>query len=271
MSAVINSETIVATLAVLLLGNTSTPDLATVGQTVRLLAGPDCLRTAVSVADLELQLTDGWAPDVVVVAQNAPDEFSSSEIQRLLGRFPLAKWYCFYGPWCDSDGRNRDLWPLAFRIPASSTSATLRRELANLASRKPLPWTASRSEIFEEFASETLPGGLHSLRVSVSSPDRAWYDLWLCALRQAGCHILSADELARAQVLLWDADPWDEVRAGQLASLHRKMPHTKLLAALGYYRADIADELKDHGATAVVSKLSSICEILKALAGMQQQ
>ena len=252
---------------VLLLGDLSPADLSPVEQAVRSLVPAEHLRTAVSAQEVEKIISDGWMPDVVVIGQNWSDEFPASDIQQLLSHFPLARWYCCFGPWCDSDGRSRDLWPLAIRIRAADAPARLRRDLTNSGQRSPLPWTASRSEIFEEFVQGGLPSGLRSLRVAVSSPDRAWRDLWLCALRRAGCQILSTDEIVRAQVVLWDADPWGESRAAELSSLHGKLPQVKVLAAVGWYSDDLASDLRRHGATAVVCKLSSISDILQTIVG----
>lgn len=253
---------------VLLLGDCSTADLAPVAEIVRSLVSSENLREVTTIEGLNQFAEDEWHPDHVVLCQNDPDEFSPTEVSQLLSQFPLARWHCCYGPWCDSDGRTRDLWPLALRIPADIAPSHLRRELSPSSSGTVLPWTASRSEIFEEFAAGSLPQGLRSLRVSVSSPDRAWHDLWLCALRRAGCQILSADEISRAQVLLWDADPWDDEGAGRISALHRKFPQIKVLAALGYYRADVAAQLQSCGAVSVISKLTSLSNALQTLADL---
>lgn len=260
-----NAATANTQVNVLLVGDTSTPDLAGVGVTVRALVAGASLRTVDSVVDLGRVLEEDWSPEVVIVAQNWPDEYPTTEVQSLMRALPLARFYCCYGPWCDSDGRTRDLWPLAIRIPAASAGARLQRELPSLLPSRPLPWTASRSEIFDDFCARPASQRLSSLRVSLMSPDRAWYDMWLCALRRAGCQILSANELSRAQALLWDADPWDEVRASQLSSLHQRFPQIKILAAVGFYRADLAAELKNCGATLVVGKLASLNDTMQTL------
>ena len=66
-----------------------------------------------------------------------------------LGAFPLARLVCGYGPWCASDGRTRDVWPLSIRVPAELAPRRVTLELEVLAgTRWPLPLTASRDEIF---------------------------------------------------------------------------------------------------------------------------
>jgi hypothetical protein len=91
----------------------------------------------------------GWFPDLVVVCQHWPDEYTDGQVRRLIGFFPLARVSCCYGPWCASDGRSRDIWPLAVRVPVDSAAERIRRELDVVAGRRrPLPLTASRDEVF---------------------------------------------------------------------------------------------------------------------------
>jgi hypothetical protein len=90
-----------------------------------------------------------WFPDLVVVCQHWPDEFTEQDVRRLLTLCPLARVACAYGPWCQSDGRSRDIWPLAVRVPAAAAPDRIRRELDVIAGRlRPLPLTASRDEVF---------------------------------------------------------------------------------------------------------------------------
>lgn len=107
-------------------------------------------RFAVRVAEVSpCQTDEPWFPELVIVCQHLPDEFTTAEVHRLIGLFPLARLVCCYGPWCASDGRTRDLWPLAVRVPVELGPERIRRELEVLSGRRrPLPLTASRDEIF---------------------------------------------------------------------------------------------------------------------------
>jgi hypothetical protein len=92
---------------------------------------------------------DGWHPELIIVCQHGSDEFTTPEVHRLIGLYPLARLVCCYGSWCASDGRTRDIWPLAVRVPVELAPERIRRELEVLAGRRrPLPLTASRDEIF---------------------------------------------------------------------------------------------------------------------------
>jgi hypothetical protein len=98
---------------------------------------------------LERPADDAWFPDLVVVCQHWPDEFTERDVRRLVGLYPLARVTCCYGPWCESDARSRDIWPLSVRAPVRYAADRIRRELEVIAGfGRPLPLTASRDEIF---------------------------------------------------------------------------------------------------------------------------
>src|SRR6266478_2313160 len=89
---------------------------------------------------------EGWHPDLIVVLQSWSDQFSESDVHDLIAHCPLARIVCCFGPWCDSDGRTRSIWPLAVRVPVAAASTRLERELALLqhhqSASRPLPLTA---------------------------------------------------------------------------------------------------------------------------------
>lgn len=91
------------------------------------------------------------APDLVIVCQSWPDEFAPSKVSAALGRWPLALWVCCYGAWCDSDGRNRSIWPISVRVPICEAARRLNHVWQVLIDQRgePLPLTASRDEAFE--------------------------------------------------------------------------------------------------------------------------
>lgn len=90
-----------------------------------------------------------WFPQLVLVCQQWPDEFAENDVWRLIGLYPLARLVCCYGPWCESDGRTRETWPLSVRVPVRSVADRIRRELDVITGLvRPLPLTASRDEVF---------------------------------------------------------------------------------------------------------------------------
>lgn len=90
-------------------------------------------------------------PDVVIVCQAWPDEFSASEVSTAISRWPLSVWVCCYGAWCASDGRTRSIWPVSVRVPVNEAAARLDHVWDIVVKQRgsPLPLTASRDEVFE--------------------------------------------------------------------------------------------------------------------------
>jgi hypothetical protein len=87
--------------------------------------------------------------DVWIVCQSWPDEFSPSAVRRIIDASAASRLICACGAWCDSDGRTRNVWPQAVRVPLHEFTSRLRYELEVLAGRAlPLPITAARDEQF---------------------------------------------------------------------------------------------------------------------------
>ncbi len=138
-------------IALLVIGRLFAPEMTAVERRVEALAQDRAdVRLAANVADaLARSAAEGWHADLVVVCQHWPDEYTAGEVRAVLRAFPLARLICCYGSWCGSDGRTRDVWPLAVRVPAAQVARRIDLELDVLAgSRWPLPLTASRDEIF---------------------------------------------------------------------------------------------------------------------------
>ncbi|RPI86915.1 MAG: hypothetical protein EHM42_05600, partial [Planctomycetaceae bacterium] len=232
-------------IAVLVLGDLGCPDLLPVISWLRGKIIHGRLREAHRVADaIRLYPPGSSPPDLIVACQSWPDEFSAADVHALIAWQPLAQLVCCFGPWCDSDGRTRDAWPLAVRVPANESVRILedavrtspaaapsspdgrdRWPRSPLANRR-LPLTASRNELFASrfpaaethvaWARQTLLGQT----VDVESPDRAWREMMSRFLRRCGANSNGRDNVRSLQrpqpALVWDADP---AEPGRIAAL----------------------------------------------------
>ena len=243
-----------------------------IGQTERAEANPlaEWLAAALQPAEskhftgLSTALRDAsfanWIPDLIVIVQSWPDEFSPSEIASLFAFAPLARVVVAYGAWCESDGRNRHLWPLAVRVPLRSAAARIEREWRLLHEERdlePLPLSASREEAF---AADHPPLAKTSspLTVLVMSPDPAYRRYLYELLTSAGHTVCSADAPAPASVpsaILFDADPWDECRATHLTHLLKVNKQSKLIAIMNMPRPEDVRQLNASGVKKVLQKL----------------
>ncbi|MCA8990595.1 MAG: hypothetical protein KDA88_01380 [Planctomycetaceae bacterium] len=88
-------------------------------------------------------------PDLIVVCQQHPDEYTQAEVNQLLEQFPLTRTVCVVGRWCLSMRRTRDVWPPALLIEAEQAKSRIQRELDVFrGNRTPLPRTAALEEVY---------------------------------------------------------------------------------------------------------------------------
>lgn len=252
----------------LLVGNAGHAEMHCVAEAVATLVPTKQLFRAAAIADIESVLANSGAfPDLVIVCQTWPDEFTRAEISHLFEKFPLATVLCCFGSWCDSDGRNRDLWPPATRTAAAESAGLIRRVWEDAAaSRPPLPATAAIEEVFERQHAGTIGhlGRDKTGSVHVSSADpaiRAWLN---DALIAASFQTASAD--APWQAAIWDAPVWDDRAAEKLKHFHDAHPDKGVLVLIGGMRPHQAQQAEKCGGDCVLPKTAPIDTILESLA-----
>ncbi|MGD9857622.1 MAG: hypothetical protein AB7U20_21980 [Planctomycetaceae bacterium] len=209
--------------------------------------------------------------DLIVVLQQWPDEYTPAEVQDLIDSAPLARLLVCYGPWCDSDGRTRDVWPLGIRVPIAAAPARLILEIAKLRGEcPPLPLTADRNETY--LHAQTVGRKLHvrSLRIAVVSADRALSEALHDVLTSAGHTVVApllpgGSHSTTADLLLWDADPWDDAAGTSLHTLREDHPDVPVAALCGFPRPHLESELRAAGVCAVIPKCADVELLATAL------
>lgn len=95
--------------------------------------------------------------DIVVVLQAFSDEYSAEDAGLLIGRMLFGRVLCCYGPWCISDGRTHDIWPVVSRVSVGSAWNVLQREVRNIQAGVPalLPMAAAE-EVFVHRTTDDL-------------------------------------------------------------------------------------------------------------------
>jgi len=198
-----------ATLQVLFLGDSRPLEMRRAFACVERAATGGMIEQVANVEQaVSLIAAADWYPDLVIVFQSWPDQFGAAEVQKLIGMLPLARWVCCFGAWCESDGRNKAIWPQSIRVPARSAEWRIRDELWVLADRRnALPLTASRDEIFGFDHSEHVMDVSVDLPVCVISADAAFRLYLQDLLRAANCRIENSQNASAAGIVVWDADP----------------------------------------------------------------
>jgi hypothetical protein len=261
---------------VVLLGDPALDEFRPAVETIRRHVPGQRVREAIGALDLAALVgAGGWHPDLIVVLQSWPDQFSENDVHKVLALCPLARIVCCFGPWCDSDGRTRSIWPLAVRIPLAAARRRLIRELALLEnhddSPAPLPLTASRAEIFESDFSVTAdksPENVRANTATVISPDRPFRHMLEAAARDWGYRLHESSQGGAPEVILFDADPWDARRMIILRSIRKAYPQAILVACVGFPRPDLDAALRENGADDVWFKLSPLADLKFVMAGL---
>lgn len=213
-------------------------------------------------------------PDLIIVAQSWPDEFSAADVNAVLGRWPLTQWVICFGAWCESDGRTRSVWPIGLRVPARTASSRLSHVWDIVTGRRsePLPITASRDEAFEfdlvSFSASPAAINEPSLcnSVFVDSPDPA-IQSWLeqLARSKGASHIAAtAAELPHGGRVLWDVDPDFDESVRNLKQFCQQHPDARVVAVVGLAHPEVIEQLRTAGAEQVVTKAYASSEMISA-------
>ncbi|MBT5017669.1 hypothetical protein OAF42_01710 [Planctomicrobium sp.] len=89
------------------------------------------------------------SPEFILVLQHWSDEYTQTQVDELLNRFPLSRVVCCYGPWCQSDQRTRQIWPAALRVPIHQIQERIELECKVLLGNVlPIERTAGLDEVF---------------------------------------------------------------------------------------------------------------------------
>ena len=256
---------------VVLLGDPGSSEFLDVRNTLTGTVPEETLTQVRDVAGLARLFQQGEFPDLIIVVQTWSDEFPFREFLALSGFGPLSRVLCCYGPWCVSDGRSRQDWPLALRVPLEHFAPALRREMRQLTTPvsdvAPLPWTAGRDEIYRQRQPAITVGSASGSRsvVRVISPDRKLAEMWTELVRKAGFPIAAEGAAGGGQLVLWDADPWSPEMLQRWTEFRQRFPTAKILALTGFVTPDIVRELQGLGATAVICKLLPLDALLQEI------
>ncbi len=206
-----------------------------------------------------------WHPDLVIVLESHPDEYSVSEVMQLFAVVPVSRIVCCAGAWSESAGRTRKIWPLGVRVAAVEALPRLAREWELLTGRQTdfhLPPTAGREEWFA--AQHPAMSGDKSrleLTVRIISPDPAYRQMLVDLLTQQGM-TMAGQGTTSVDAILWDADPWEQHRLPELRKFTDLGP---VIALSGWVTSDLQQELMQAGVQTVVPKLGDQARLLECL------
>ncbi len=224
----------------------------------------DELGRVISAADVESAaraVGQRGTPDVIVVAQAYPGQFSHHAIDQLRRLAPLARVLGLFGSWCEGETRTGEPWPAAIRIYWHQWPPRARQEIARLrdgrCSTWSLPLTAGDEERILLLADEPLPRREGLIAVCTSRFDMQDWLSTACAQRGYSTVWLRPHRPVRvdgAAAAIFDAH---ECRGEELRSLEHLaagLGPVPIIALLDFPRIEDRDRALACGAAAVLSK-----------------
>lgn len=231
-------------------------------QNVLVKSGADVQLEAIeSIAELRSSRAAIEAPDLILVFQDWPEQYTSAEAGWLLSSHTTSRVLCVYGGWCESDGRTRNVWVHAVRVPQWRFPFRLRREVQILSGADvPLPLTASRRECFLfEHRPKPVSTVIPDRVIRIVTRDRAFAGALTAVLD------LPEPPLTAPDVILFDVDPWNMETEQELEGLAGDYPQARLIGLTGFPSHAPVGEITAAGASAVLPKLLTAEELVDAL------
>ncbi len=247
------------TVSILVLGDTDRSEFRDTVLELRPLGGVVVSEDVSSAVDL---ISRGKiVPDVVVVAQAYPGQFSTDSIDRLRRAAPLARVVGLLGTWCEGETRTGRPWPAAIRVYWHQWRPQSERELSRIATGKASAWslpiTAGDEERF--LAGTHQPSSLRNGHIAVWTPLFDMQD-WL----QRACHRRGYStswlrphqsvDRERITAAIFDADECSGKELDDLRRLVAAIEPAPVLALMDFPRVESRDRALATGARAVLSK-----------------
>ncbi len=211
-------------------------------------------------------------PEVIVVAQAIPGQFSGEQIEQLRAHAPLARLVALLGSWCEGEMRTGTPWPAAIRLYWHQWPGPIHRELTALCEGRGLGWslpmTATEEErlLIEPASDEPLRSGL----VVVVSDDYNMADWLSAACRRRGWATVwrrpgEAIRAAGAEAVVFDGDLASDGELMEIGRLGNALPEAWLVVLLAFPRVDDVSRARRAGAGRVLSKPIGVADLWWAL------
>ncbi len=207
-------------------------------------------------------------PDLIVIAQSYPFQFSHQSVDRLQRLAPLSRTIGLMGSWCEGEVRTGRPWPGAVRVYWHQWPPRCSREFVRMArgecSAWSLPPTATDEERLLTAADEPSPAlrGLITVYtrsyemedwLSAACRSRGYSTVWLRPQRPA--------KVEGAAAVIFNGTDLRGDELDELKRLSSTLAQTPIVALLDFPRIGTFSLALAAGAAAVVSKPSNLDDL----------
>jgi len=243
-------------------------------------AAIECLKSnswlalAIDVDDAITRVTkQRLCPELIVIGQSHPGQFSQVAIDRLHQLVPLARLVTVLGSWCESETRTGDPWPGVLRVYWHQFSTRLDRRF--LRGETGGQWNLPRTSTDAEWLlTESSPKRNLAQRrlVVIRACNLSGYQALADALNAEGyATIWAAAEhhpyVSGQSAGIWDSARLDSNEIKELKQFTQRLRPAPVIALTNFPRQLDCRRLLSAGAATVLGKPLSVSDLLNLLAG----
>ena len=215
----------------------------------------------------------GLYPNLIVIAQSRPGQFSATEVESLFALSPLTHLVALLGSWCEGETRSGQPWPGIRRIYwhewESQIPGTVSRIKSPSETLGTLPRTATRAEELHALSNERLTQSLGL--VAIQTEQFVTYEAistTCCLVGHSTVWIHGANWPHMEGVVLgiWDGRSLGSPEGTRLRDFVRRLPNSSVIAMLDFPRSDEVGLAHAMGIDHVISKpylLEELWDVIK--------
>jgi DNA-binding NarL/FixJ family response regulator len=254
-------------ISILLLGDTLRAEFRRARE---VLEAPGHVRHARSADDAAAELAGGqWTPDVIVVAQTYPGQFSPAALDGLRRRAPLARVVALLGSWCEGEMRSGRPSPGVIRLYWHQGPARCQRQLRRILAGRDSTWDLPATATEEErlLAASKTPWPRRQGLVLLATPCFEMEALLAAVCRACGYATvwLREPQAARAEgatAAIFDASDGSQWELNQLRRLATAVAPAPVVALMDFPRIEDLERFLAAGAAAVLAKPLNVDDLV---------
>jgi CheY-like chemotaxis protein len=258
------------TLSLLLLGDTDRHEFGAARSCLDRWGDVQAFRDVAAAA--EAMAAGQVVPDVIVVAEAFPGQFSHRAVDQLRRQSPFARVIGLMGSWCEGEMRTGTPWPGVARTYWHQWAARCDRELRRLAEGQNCAWMLPPTATEEErlLADLTHPWPPRRGLVVIRARSHEMTEWLSAACRSRGYATVWQRAAAAARVegataALFDTAELNENENGELRRMVATLDPAPVIVLLSFPRADDSKRALSAGAAAVVSKPLAVDDLFEAM------
>lgn len=222
-------------------------------------------------------LEQGPPPDMVLLAQARPGQFTRGQVERLHRASPVSRLVALLGTWCEGETRSGRPWPGVVRIYWHQWRVRLAPALEPDAGCTPAWWSLPRTATAAEQVVRSVQAIAGDRRGRVAIHARSWsqWDSLSDVCRLAGYTTAWLDSqrgppLTGVTAVLWDAAACGADEVAQIRECVRQFAPAPVMVLLDFVRREDDARALAAGAAAVLAKPFQIADLLAELDRMVQ-